>query len=110
MRTVDVSAPVEEYIVDLVRATRERPELRLGGSPRSSVALYRATQASAYLAGRDFALPDDVKALVPAVLGHRILLDIDRQLRGSTVDGVIDAVLGSVAAPPVQAIPAQKPA
>ena len=110
VRTVDVSTPVEEYIVDLVRATRERPELRLGGSPRSSVALYRATQASAYLAGRDFALPDDVKALVPAVLGHRILLDIDRQLRGTTVDGVIDAVLGSVAAPPGQAVPAQKPA
>jgi MoxR-like ATPase len=107
VRTVDVSPPVEDYIVDIVRATRERPELRLGSSPRSSVALYRTTQARAFLAGRDFALPDDVKALVPAVLGHRVLLDIDRELRGSTVDGVIDAVLGSVVAPPVAA---QKPA
>ena len=110
VRTVAVSAPVEDYIVDLVRATRERPDVRLGGSPRSSVALYRATQASAYLAGRDFALPDDVKALVPAVLGHRILLDIDRQLRGTTVDGVIDGVLGSVAVPPVGAVADQTPA
>ena len=110
VRTVAVSAPVEDYIVDLVRATRERPDVRLGGSPRSSVALYRATQASAYLAGRDFALPDDVKALVPAVLGHRILLDIDRQLRGTTVDGVIDGVLGSVAVPPVGAVAGQRPA
>ena len=100
VRTVDVSTSVEEYIVDLVRETRERAELRLGGSPRSSMALYRATQARAYLAGRDFALPDDVKALFPAVIGHRVLLDIDRQLRGSTVEGVMDAVVGSVAAPP----------
>jgi MoxR-like ATPase len=110
VRTVDVSAPVEDYIVDIVRATRERPELRLGSSPRSSVALYRTTQARAFLAGRDFALPDDVKALVPAVLGHRVLLDIDRELRGSTVDGVIDAVLGSVTAPPVEGVATQKPA
>ena len=110
VRTVAVSSPVEDYIVDLVRATRERPELRLGSSPRSSVALYRATQARAYLAGRDFALPDDVKALVPAVLGHRVLLDIDREIRGSTVDGVIDAVLGSVAAPPAQGVAVQNPA
>jgi MoxR-like ATPase len=82
--------------------------LLLGGSPRSSVALYRASQARAYLAGRDFTLPDDVKALAPAVLGHRMVLDIDRQLRGSTVEGVIDAVLESVAAPPVQGDAVQK--
>ena len=102
VRSVEVSAPVEDYIVDLVRETRARPEVRLGGSPRSSMSLYRATQASAFLAGRDFALPDDVKALVPAVLGHRIVLDIDRQLRGATSDDVIEAILGSVAAPPVE--------
>jgi len=110
VRTVAVSTPVEEYVVDLVRATRERPELRLGSSPRSSVALYRAAQARAYLAGRDFVLPDDVKALVPAVLGHRVLLDIDRELRGSTVDGVIDAVLASVAVPPAPGVTTQNPA
>ena len=112
LRPSTVSTPVEDYVVDLVRATRERPELRLGSSPRSSVALYRAAQARAYLAGRDFVLPDDVKALVPAVLGHRVLLDIDRELRGSTVDGVIDAVLGSVAVPPAPSsgAPTQNPA
>jgi MoxR-like ATPase len=110
VRTVTISAPVEGYIVDLVRETRNRPELRLGGSPRSSMALYRATQAWAYLAGRDFALPDDVKALVPAVLGHRIILDIDRQLRGATAEDVIEAVLDSVAAPPVPVVSAERPA
>jgi MoxR-like ATPase len=102
VRTIEVSAPVEDYIVDLVRETRDRPELSLGGSPRSTMALYRATQAWAYLAGRDFVLPDDVKALVPAVLGHRVMLDIDRQLRGSTTEEVIEGVLASVAAPPVR--------
>ncbi len=101
VRSVEVSGPVEDYIVDVVRETRARPEIRLGGSPRSSMALYRATQAWAFLAGRDFALPDDVKALVPAVLAHRLVLDIDRQLRGATGDDVIEAVLASVAAPPV---------
>jgi len=110
VRTVDVSAPVEAYIVDLVRETRARPEVRLGGSPRASVSLYRATQALAYLAGRDFALPDDVKALVPAVLGHRIMLDIDRQLRGSTAEDVLDDVLGSVPVPPVESAAAGRPA
>jgi len=108
VRTVEVSAQVEAYIVDVVRETRQRPEVRLGGSPRSSVALYRATQALAYLAGRDFALPDDVKALAPAVLGHRILLDFDRQLRGSTAEDVIDSVLASVAVPPVQTAAAEE--
>ena len=96
------SAQVEAYIVDLVRETRQRPEVRLGGSPRSTMALYRATQAWAYLAGRDFVVPDDAKALVPAVLGHRMILDIDRQLQGSTAEDVIEAVLESVAVPPVQ--------
>jgi MoxR-like ATPase len=102
-RTVHVSPPVEGYIVDLVRATRARPDVRLGGSPRASVALYRAAQAWAYLAGRDFVLPDDVKALVPSVLAHRMLLDIDRQLRGSTAEDVIEALLKDVAVPPITA-------
>jgi MoxR-like ATPase len=100
VRSVHVSEPVEGYIVDLVRATRVRADVRLGGSPRASVALYRASQAMAYLAGRDFVLPDDVKTLVPAVLGHRILLDIDRQLRGSTAEDVIEGILDDVPVPP----------
>jgi MoxR-like ATPase len=102
VRAVGVSDLVEDYVVGIVRDTREREELRLGGSPRSSVALYRASQARAYLAGRDYVLPDDVKALAPAVLSHRIMLDIDRQLRGATAEGSIAAVLESVAAPPAE--------
>jgi MoxR-like ATPase len=101
-RTVHVSTPVEGYIVDLVRATRARADVRLGGSPRATVALYRAAQAAAYLDGRDFVAPDDVKTLVPAVLAHRILLDIDRQLRGATAEDVIEAILNDVAVPPIE--------
>ena len=70
----------------LVRATREHADVRLGASPRSSVALYRAAQAWAALEGRDFVLPDDVRAVAHAVLDHRILLDLDRELRGATVE------------------------
>ena len=106
-RTVHVSTPVEGYIVDLVRATRARADVRLGGSPRATVALYRAAQAAAYLDGRDFVVPDDVKTLVPAVLAHRILLDIDRQLRGATAEDVIEAVLHDVAVPPIEATAAE---
>ncbi|MGZ6372332.1 MAG: AAA family ATPase [Candidatus Limnocylindria bacterium] len=103
VRTITVADPVEEYLVTLVQVSRELPELRLGASPRASVALYRAAQACAYLDGRDFALPDDVKTVAEAVLGHRVLLDIDRQLRGVTAEAVIDGLLASVDAPPLDA-------
>ncbi|HEX6129986.1 MAG TPA: MoxR family ATPase [Candidatus Limnocylindria bacterium] len=98
-RTVRVAEDVEQYLVALVRATRDHDDVRLGASPRSSVALYRAAQAWALLDGRDFVLPDDVRTLAHAVLDHRILLDVDRELRGATVSGVVDAVLDRVPLP-----------
>ncbi len=100
VRTISVATPVESYVVALTRASRGRPELRLGASPRASVALYRAAQAEAFLAGRSFVLPDDVQSLAPAVLGHRVLLDFDRELRGLTTGVVIADLLASVEAPP----------
>ncbi len=99
VRRTRVSEEVEAYLVALVRATREHPDLRLGASPRSSVALYRASQAHAVLAGRSFVLPDDVRAMAHAVLDHRMLLDVDRELRGATVEGVTDDVLSGVPLP-----------
>ena len=96
---IAVSDAVEGYAVDLVRATREHADLRLGASPRTSVALFRASQAWAALEGRSFVLPDDVAAVVSPVLGHRLLLDVDRQLRGATVERVLAEVLASVPVP-----------
>jgi len=98
-RTVHVSEDVERYAVALVRATREHADVRLGASPRSSVALYRVGQAWALLAGRSFVLPDDVRTVAQAVLAHRLLLEVDRELRGATVTGVVQEVLDSVPVP-----------
>ena len=92
-RGVTVSEEVEGYLVRLVRATREHADLQLGASPRASVALYRAAQALALIDGRDFVLPDDVSALAGPVLTHRLLVDVDRELRGATAGDVISEVL-----------------
>jgi MoxR-like ATPase len=72
-RSVFASTAVKQYAVDLVRATREDRDLRLGASPRATLQLVRAAKAMAALAGRDFVLPDDVDALAVPVLGHRLL-------------------------------------
>jgi MoxR-like ATPase len=103
-RRIQVADEVEEYAVALVRATREHPDVRLGASPRSSVALYRTAQAWALLDGRGYVLPDDLGEVAHAVLDHRLLLDVDRELRGATVAGVVTDVLGQVPLPlPAQA-------
>jgi MoxR-like ATPase len=94
-----VSEDVGQYVVALVRASRTHPDVRLGASPRASVALYRAAQASAFLEGRDFVLPDDVATIAPAVLAHRILLDVDRELRGATADRVVTELVASTPLP-----------
>jgi MoxR-like ATPase len=104
VRRIRVSDEVESYLTSLVRATRDHPDIRLGASPRASVALYRASQAWAFLAGRAFVRPDDVKALAIPVLGHRLLIDPDRSMRGATAQAVVESVLAEVPAPPVSAV------
>ncbi len=99
VRQTHVSADVEQYLVDVVRQTRLHPDLSLGASPRSTVALYRAAQASAVLEGRDFVLPDDVKALCGPVLAHRLVVDLDRSLHGVTMDDVLTEILQAVPVP-----------
>ena len=103
VRTVHVAEEVEAYLVEVVRATRNHPDLSLGASPRATVALYRVAQAAAVLDARPFVTPDDVKAVAPAVLTHRVVIDLDRSLRGATPDGAIASILGAVPAPPVAA-------
>jgi MoxR-like ATPase len=97
-RAVHVDDAVLEYVVDLVDATRQAPEVALGASPRSTVALTRCAQARAVSEGRDFVLPDDVKSLAPAVLAHRL---IPRQARSGAEVGrrVVGRILDEVAVP-----------
>lgn len=81
-KAIRVSAPVKEYIADLVRMTRSAPSLRLGASPRAALGLMRAGQALAALRQRDYVLPDDIKYLAAPVLAHRLILHEEERLRG----------------------------
>jgi MoxR-like ATPase len=98
-QTVLVSAEVTGYIVDICRATRSSPSLRLGVSPRGATALLSASRAWAWLSGRDYVTPDDVKALASPTFRHRIQLRPEAELDGATPDGVLDGILASVQVP-----------
>jgi MoxR-like ATPase len=87
------------YITDLVRATRKTPSLVLGASPRAAVALFKCARAAAALAGRDFVAPDDVKAMAPAVLRHRVAAAPELEVEGRTSDDAVRSVLERVEVP-----------
>ncbi len=93
---VHVDDTVREYIVRLVEATRQHPDLMLGASPRGSLALYKASQALAALRGRNYVLPDDVKRLAPLTLAHRCIVHPESSLRGKTAAGIIAQLLEAV--------------
>jgi MoxR-like ATPase len=93
VRTVHVAIPVQRYVVSLVGATRNHPDLRLGASPRASLHLLRAARAAAALDGREYVLPDDVQALVPAVLAHRLLPTAQAQLNRRTPEAVVAEIV-----------------
>jgi len=96
---VDVSADVMGYIVDLCRATREAPSVALGVSPRGATALLATSRAWAWMRGRAFVSPDEVKALAAPTLGHRIQLRAEAELEGVTTAAVLESVLASVPVP-----------
>jgi MoxR-like ATPase len=99
VRRVQVTDAVLEYVVDLARATRSAPALELGASPRGTTALLAVAKARAWLSGRDYVLPDDVKAFAVPVLRHRVRLRAEAELDGVTTDSVLRTVLGAVPAP-----------
>jgi MoxR-like ATPase len=99
VRAVQVSPEVAGYVVDVARATRQAPSLGLGASPRGAVALMRTARAWAWLSGRDFVTPDDVKALAQATLAHRLSLRPEAELEGVDVGAVLSSALGSVPVP-----------
>jgi MoxR-like ATPase len=87
------------YVVDVCRATRSSPSVSLGASPRGATALLLAARAWAWLSGRDYVTPDDVKALALPVLRHRLALRPEAELEGVTADGVVSGVLDTVPVP-----------
>ena len=99
VREVYVDDSVRDYIVDLVAATRVHPRALLGASPRGSLFLLHAAQASAALAGRTFVLPDDVKRLAGAVLAHRLILRPDPRLEADAAEDIVDEVVARVPVP-----------
>lgn len=96
IQQVDVARPVKEYIANVVAATRASPDISIGVSPRGTVFLQRAAQARAAMEGRDFATPDDVKAVSPAVLRHRI---VPRSSQSDSAAKCIEAILSAVTVP-----------
>lgn len=96
---VQVAPEVAGYIVDIARATRSSPSLSLGVSPRGATALLHASRAWAWLSGRDFVTPDDVKVLAHATLAHRLGLRAEAELDGTDVNQVLASALGSVPVP-----------
>ncbi|WP_308470191.1 AAA family ATPase [Kineococcus rubinsiae] len=99
VRRVQVSREVLGYVVDVCRATRSSPSLALGVSPRGATALLSTARAWAWLSGRDYVSPDDVKALARPTLRHRVQLRPEAELDGVSVDSVLDSVLGAVPVP-----------
>ena len=90
---VHVEDSLRDYVIGLANATRRHPDLGLGASPRATFALFRAAQAAAALAGRDYVLPDDIKALVMPVWRHRLLVRPESALRGRTAAAVLEGIL-----------------
>ena len=97
--TVNISPEVGYYIVDLINASRQDPALAMGGSPRASIALLRASRALAASDGRNDVYPDDVRAVLKPILAHRIILNPDAILRGESVDNVIERIVTKIKPP-----------
>jgi MoxR-like ATPase len=99
LASIHMAPELQAYIVDLVEATRHHRDLMLGVSPRGALGLQRAARALAASVGRAYVVPDDIKALAPAVLEHRLVLSPEAQMRGTSPNAVLSGVLDSVAVP-----------
>ena len=99
VRSVKLVAEVVDYVVRLIRATRETAELENGASPRAAIMLAHAARARAAISGRDYVIPDDVKALAPSVLRHRTILSPAAEIEGRQVDGIITGLVERTEAP-----------
>ena len=99
IKKIYVSAPIKRYIVDLMNRTRQNNDVYLGASPRGSLGLFRTGQARAALDGRDFVLPDDIKALAVSVLAHRIIVSPAARLRELSAERIVTEILDKLPVP-----------
>jgi MoxR-like ATPase len=99
VRTVHMAEAVQNYIVSIIRKTRDANEIDLGASPRATLALYRASQARAAIQDRNFVLPDDIKQLAPYVLTHRIQINPQTRLRGRRPEDIIVDLVNTIPVP-----------
>lgn len=102
IKDVYVDDLVKSYLVDLVRETREHPDVYLGSSSRGALALYRLGQARAAMFGRDYVLPDDIKLLAPAALGHRIIVGPAARIKDVEPEEIVQDILNKVPVPGAQ--------
>jgi MoxR-like ATPase len=96
---IKVEQTISDYIISIVRSTRENDKLELGSSPRGSLGLYRCSQAKAALNGREYVTPDDVKSLINAVLSHRIIPTSNARLRGFGADEILEEIMSETTVP-----------
>lgn len=105
VRDIYLDDLVKEYIVDIVRQTREHPDVYLGASSRGALAIYRLSQARAAVNGRDYVLPDDVKALAKAALGHRIIVGPAARIKDVEPEQIVQEILDRLPVPGAQVTP-----
>ncbi|OQY46741.1 MAG: AAA family ATPase [Anaerolineaceae bacterium 4572_78] len=99
VKQVHVEESIKEYIVDITNATRNHPDVYLGASPRGSLGLYKTSQASAVITGRDYVIPDDIKSLAEPVLAHRLIISPAARMKNVNAEHVINRILEMVAVP-----------
>ena len=99
VRQIYVDPVLRTYVVRVVKATRDHPDVELGASPRASMGLYRCGQALAAIQGREYVTPDDLKTLAPHALAHRMILKSQARLRERTAESIIDEILAQEEVP-----------
>jgi len=99
IQQVVVDEPIIKYIAELIYKTRNHSHLYLGASPRASLSTLNASKAYAAIQGRDYVIPDDIKAILPSVLRHRIILNPEQEMEGYTEDSVIDMIIETIEIP-----------
>jgi MoxR-like ATPase len=99
VKDITVSSEIIDYVVQIITATRSHKSLSLGGSPRATLALINAARGCAYVAGRNYVIPDDVKKVVPHVLCHRITLTVEAKMNHKDAGTIITSILERIRVP-----------